>query len=85
MVKDLCHFVRAMGKSEEDSKQGDDRKILFRKDASGCRREKIGRRIKVNVKRLVSSVCIPVERLGMGTHTMAMRNEEISTDIKSLQ
>ena len=66
-------------------RQGDDRKILFRKDASGCRIEKIGRRIKVNVKRLVSSVCIPVERLGMGTHTMAMRNEEISTDIKSLQ
>ena len=32
MVKDLCHFVRAMGKSEEDSKQGDDRKILDRED-----------------------------------------------------
>ena len=74
-----------MGKSEEDSKQGDDKKILFRKDASGCRIDKIGRRIKVNVKRLVSPFCVPVERIGMGTHTTAMRNEEISTDIKSLQ
>lgn len=47
----------------KDSKQGDDKKILFRKDASGCRVEEIGRRIKVNVKRLVSPVCGPVERL----------------------
>lgn len=26
MVKDSYHFVRAMGMSEEDSKQGDDKK-----------------------------------------------------------
>ena len=85
MVKDLYHFVRAMGKSEEDSNQGDDKMVLFRKDVSGCRIERIGRRIKVHVKRLVNPVCIPIERIGVGTHTMAVRNEEISTGIKPLQ